>query len=198
MRTSCAMGSSAVGRRPSSGSVSPARSNPISPLVIVLRCPSTNPLYAERSAVLRRGGDDGCRRSVGELDAAVGFEARRRALANEPPLGCPRRAIPEHRPVPRVETGRDDADRAEPKRKHGVLGVAGVVVDAAVPLEDAEVARAAEPGVERGEQVRWAAGLPRVLQPALPDLGVSAAVDPALRSIPGAEGAVVAEIAVVA
>ena len=91
--------------------------------------------------------------------------------------------------VDRVQGGGCDADAAQAEREHRVLAVARAMVRGAVGAEHREVGDATEPVVERREQggdrgvVR-----PRVLEPALADLAVGAAVDPALLAVarPGA------------
>ena len=106
---------------------------------------------------------------------------------------------PEQRAIERVDPGRGDPDPSEPEREDRVLAVAGVVVRRAVGGQDRQVRLAAEPVVQRREQVGdRLVGLPGVLQPALPDLGVGAAVDPALPPERLAQALVVAQVAVVA
>ena len=65
--------------------------------------------------------------------------------------------------------------------------------------EDGEVGLAAEPVVQRAEQVRGGlVGLPGVLEPARADLRVGTAVDAPFGAIRGAQALVVGEVAVMA
>ncbi len=94
--------------------------------------------------------------------------------------------------------GRRHPDPAQPEGEHRVLRVAGVVVRGPVAPEHREVRLAAEPVVEGAEQVGDGLGVrPGVLEPALADLAVGPAVDPALPAIPLAGVANVAQVAVV-
>ena len=75
-------------------------------------------------------------------------------------------------------------DASEPEREDRVLVVPRVVMRGAVAGQDGEVGLAAEPFVQRTQQLPDRHVLaPRVLEPALPHLGVRAAVDPALGAV---------------
>ena len=77
--------------------------------------------------------------------------------------------------------------RPEAEREHRVLGVARVVVGGAVRGQDREVGLAAEArrggAVQERRRRRGRIVGPGVLEPALADLAVGAAVDPALRAV---------------
>ena len=106
---------------------------------------------------------------------------------------------PEERPIEGVDPGRHEADPAQAEREDGILCVARVVRRRSVGGEHGQVGLPAEPVVKRGQQVRdRLVGAPGILEPALPDLRVGSAVDPALTPERGAQTLVVAQVAVVA
>ena len=129
----------------------------------------------------------------------VGSKRDRRPQRDQPALRGARGDEPEERSVERVDPGRHHADPAEPEREDRVLAVARVVMRRPVGGQDGEVGLAAEPVVERGQQVRdRLVGSPGVLQPARarPRCRPGRGSGPARGRSPA--GPVVAQVAVVA
>src|SRR6478672_5055401 len=148
-----------------------------------------------------RGWRENCgfeRRSGGGR-APVRRELDRNTRPNEPSLIRARRRELEQRPVDRVEGSRDDPDPPEPEAEDRVLLVAGVVGHRPVAGDRREVRLAGEYPVKFAERGGGAgAVVPDILEPAGADLGVSTAVDSALRLVTTAGIGDLLEVAVVA
>ena len=112
------------------------------------------------------------------------IEGDRRADPDQPAIRRSGRHEPEQRAIERIDPGRGETDPAQAEREDRVLAVARVVVRRCRRRQDGEVGLAAEPVVERAEQVRdGLVRAPGVLQPARADLGVGTSVDPALGAV---------------
>ncbi len=131
---------------------------------------------------------------------SAGIQRDRGPHPDQPAIGGGRRHEPEQRPIERVDPGRGDrrsgrAGRRTPGSRRCRRSGAG----APSARQDGQVGLAAEPIVERGQEMGdRLVRLPGVLEPACPDLGVGPTVDPALPPERLAQALVVAQVAVVA